>query len=503
MWNTSKHRYCMKTINKITLSLLSLIGIFLFTGCESILDEQVKSQFAESNLLATKQGLESVLADAYAKNCAGVSYRNVVKREEFTTDILWQTGGGENGTAMPLMNFRWDPSNEMEAICWMRNWRIIRNCNIVMDNLPNVKDIQSETERAQLHADAQFIRIWAYYQLWDQFGPLPIRKSLSDDLELPKATTEEFQDFMESELLEVIPNLPETGKESAYGRAHANGARALLCKWYLNTHQWQKCADMAQQIISSNKHALYPDYEKLFALENEQNSEFILVKTALANSGTINILLPTALPWDFKKGLDGGVVDVVNEKWSNFASQYRMYDEFYYSFDAKDTRKSRILTKYENSKGEVVDLLVDYTDAARGLKFPPDPAASGEAHGNDFPRVRYADILLARAEALNEINGANQESIDLINQIRTRAQVDPVSLSSLNSKEAIREQILKERRWEFWYEGHRRRDLIRTGKFIEYAHKRGVENAKETHVWFPIPQSAIDANPLLKQNEGY
>jgi hypothetical protein len=72
----------------------------------------------------------------------------------------------------------------------------------------------------------------------------------------------------------------------------------------------------------------------------------------------------------------------------------------------------------------------------------------------------------------------------------------------LSSKEAIREQILKERRWEFWYEGHRRRDLIRTGKFIEYAQHRGI-NARDYHIWFPIPQSAIDANPSLTQNEGY
>lgn len=494
----------MNTLNKkLNILLLSLAGMLLFAGCESWLDEKVRSQFAEENLLSTKQGLESVLADAYAKNCNGIRTRNIVKREEFTTDILWQTGGGENGTAMPLINFRWDSSNEMEALCWMPYWRTIRNCNIVMDNLPNVKDISSEKERSELYAEAQFIRIWAYYQLWDQFGPLPIRKTESDPLELPRASTEEFAVFMESELMETIKNLPETGKEPAYGRAHSGGAKALLCIWYLNTQQWQKCADMAQEIITSGKFSLYPSYTDLFALENEQNSEFILVKTALANSGTHNILLPTALPWDYKVGIDGELNGVVNEKWSNFASQYRMYDEFYYSFDGKDERKSRILTKYEDSTGKIVDLLVDYSDATRGIKYPPDPAATSDFHGNDFPIIRYAEILLARAEALNELNGSNQESIDLINKVRTRAGVDELALSSFATKESIREQILKERRWEFWYEGKRRRDLIRTGKFIEYAHNRGIANADERHLWFPIPQSAIDANPLLKQNEGY
>lgn len=494
----------MNTLNKkITAIILSVAGMLLTTGCESMLEEKVRSQFAEENLLSTKQGLESVLADAYAKNCNGGRTRNIVKREEFTTDILWQTGGGENGTAMPLINFRWDSSNEMEAICWMAYWQAIRNCNIVMDNLPQVKDMNSEKEKTELYAEAQFIRIWSYYQLWDQFGPLPIRTSQSDPLELPRATTEEFADFMETQLLATIENLPEPGSEPAYGRVHSGGARALLCLWYLNTHQWQKCADIAQDIISGGKFSLYPDYTQLFALENERNSEFILVKTTLANSGTHNIFLPTALPWDYKVGLDGELVGVVNEKWSNYASQYRLYDEFYYSFDAKDTRKSRILTKYEDSKGEIIDLLVDYKDATRGIKYPPDPAATNDYHGNDFPIVRYAEILLARAEALNELNGPNKESIDLINQIRNRAGLDDLLLADFTTKESITEQLLKERRWEFWYEGKRRRDLIRKGKFIEYAHKRGIENADERHLWFPIPQSAIDANPLLEQNKDY
>ncbi|MDR2918753.1 MAG: RagB/SusD family nutrient uptake outer membrane protein [Tannerella sp.] len=496
-------KQCILNSSKIALSFTTFITLCFLSGCESMLEEPVKSQFAEENLLSTKQGLESVLADAYAKNDNGTRTRNIVKREEFTTDILWQTGGGENGTAMPLMTFRWDPSNEMEAICWMGYWRVIRNTNIVMDNLPNVADITNEKDRNELYAEAQFMRIWAYYELWNQFGPLPIRKSQNDPLELPKATTEEFQAFMESELLETIANLPSPGNEPAYGRVHSGGARALLCKWYLNTHQWQKCADMAQEIISSGSFALYPDYKQMFALENEKNSEFILVKTTLANSGTVNNHLATALPWDFHKGLDGGIEGVINEKWENFASQYRMYDEFYYSFAPNDTRKSRILTKYEDSKGNVVDLLVDYKDATRGIKYPPDPAASGNAHGNDFPAIRYADILLAKAEALNELNGPNQESIDLINMIRNRAQIENVFLADFSSKEALLEQILKERRWEFWYEGHRRRDLIRNNRFIQYAKNRGISNADNHHVWFPIPQSAIDANSLLKQNDGY
>ncbi len=66
-----------------------------------------------------------------------------------------------------------------------------------------------------------------------------------------------------------------------------------------------------------------------------------------------------------------------------------------------------------------------------------------------------------------------------------------------------KDQLLKERGWEFWYESKRRRDLIRMGKFIDYAHQRGVVNAAAKDTLFPIPQSALDANPLLFQNPGY
>lgn len=490
----------MKSNHKIIVSLLSLSALLGLQSCEAMLEEPVHSQFAEENLLATKAGLESVLADAYSKDGGS---RNIVKRNEMTTDIMWQTGGGENGTAGPLINFRWDPSSTLEAFDWNNHWGGIRNANIILANAPKASGFTSEAERTGLIAEARFVRVWAYYQLWDQYGPMPIRTSLEDPLEITRATDEEFATFMETELTQLIPSLYETGKQPAFGRAHRGAAQALLCVWYLNTHQWQKAADMAQEIMDSEKFDLCKDYNSMFDLSNEMNEEFIWTKTYLANSGMTNILLATNLPWDFYKGLDGGIEGVVNEQWSNFASQYRLYDSFYRSFSDKDVRKKRILTKYEDKKGKVIDLLVDYEDATRSMKYAPDPAATGNAHGNDFPYFRYADILLSRAEALNELNGLNKESVELLNKIRKRAGLDEVSLTDFASKEDFLELLLEERKLEFWSEGKRRRDLIRTNRFIKCAQDRGITNAKDFHVRFPIPQSAIDSDDKLEQNPGY
>lgn len=491
-------------MKRLSIYLFSIYALCILQGCEALLEEPVKSEYTESTLLASKSGLESVLADAYSK---GNDIRNIVKRSDMTTDILTQSGGGENGNCVPLINFRWDPSNTLEAFSWMQYWEMVRNANVVLNNIPAASGFTNDEDKVYMEAEARFLRIYAYYYLWDQYGPMPIRQSVNDPLELPRASDEEFAEFMEMELIDIINNIYPADSQPAYGRANKGAALGLLCLWYLNTHQWQKCLDTAQEIIdgeAGKKYELFSDYNMMFALENERNDEFIWAITCLANSGSTNILLATDLPLGFKEGIDGYLGGITNSKWSNFASNYRLYDDFYYSFDDNDQRKGRIVTKYKDSNGNTVDLLdASHKNDTRAIKFPPDPAASGNAHGNDFPIIRYAEILLAKAEAMLELNGVNQTTIDLINQIRNRAGLSNVSLSDYANKEALLDQILNERKWEFFHEGKRRRDLIRTNKYIKCAHDRGIANAQDYHIWFPIKQSAVDANPLLKQNEGY
>ena len=109
--------------------------------------------------------------------------------------------------------------------------------------------------------------------------------------------------------------------------------------------------------------------------------------------------------------------------------------------------------------------------------------------------------MLFRAEALNEINGPNQEAIDLVNRIRERAKVPLLELNDF-TKESLRDHFLNERKLEFYSESLRREDLIRHGKFIEQA-KTQRKNAMPHHILHPIPQLEMDVNPNLEQNEGY
>lgn len=484
----------------VSIYIFILIVVASFQqGCKSILDEPVYSQLAPENFLTTQSGIESTLDAAFgAGYLSGYDAHSAQDIENWCTDIEWETGGGENRDATFMINFTWDASIDwMYAVMWARPYRAIRNANTVLDALDkaDLTDDQKKTYRAE----ARFMRVLSYVHLYSWFGPVPLRKSLSDTLELPRATDDEMKSFIASELTAVTTDLPAPGTEANYGRPNAGAAMALLCKFYLNTKQWQLCADMAQQVIDLKKYSLCPDYTQMFRVENERNSEYILVDPQIPN-GDGNNYINGAFPPGFKEDPLTGIT--MQSNWNNWGAQYRLYDAFYNSFDPTDARRKRILTSYINAGGKTISLLG--SDNTRSFKYWPDPNAISNDHGNDVPEIRYADILLSRAEALNELDGPNPKSIDLINQVRERAGLKDVTLGEFSSKDVLRAHLLQERGWEFYSEvGIRREDQIRMGTFISSAIARGHTNAKAYMTLFPIPQAAMDANPKLVQNEGY
>lgn len=473
----------------------------MFVACEKILDEPAFSQLEPGNFLTTSEGIESLLNAAFAEGYInGYEGKNRTNLESWATDIEWQTDGGENRIAAQMINFTWDSSLDwLYGAMWLRPYRAIRNVNVLLENIDNAN--MSDSKKALYKAEARFIRALSYNHLYSWFGPVPLRKSTIEPLELSRATEQEMQSFIESELSEIISVLPNPGAEANYGRPHKGAAMALLCKYYLNTKQWQKGADMAKSIIDLNYYMLYPQYENLFKVENERNKEFILVNPQAPRGAGMNYMNGAFPPGFFRDPISGLTMQ---SNWANWAAQYRLYDSFYNSFHPTDKRKNLILTSYVNAQGNIVSLLNN--NNTRSFKYWPDPNAIGNEHGNDMSEIRYADILLSRAEALNEMNGPNQESVDIINQVRSRAGLtaDLLTVGGFASKEALRTHLLNERGWEFYGEvGIRREDQIRMGTFISSALARGRVNAQPFRVLFPIPQAAMDANPMLKQNEGY
>jgi hypothetical protein len=486
------------------LKYYSIVLMMGFIGCSDYLDEQVFTEYDPDAFLNTEAGINAVLTATYS--ASSPNYRETwFSFAGWTTDLQIERGGGYAAPAATFAEFQWSASNNFFRNNWRSIYVAIRNANSLLDNIDNVTSISPEKVKA-LKAEAIFLRAFNYYILYDFFGGVPIITSTADlDFEPVRASDEEMKSFIESELLTAAAGLPTNAGIS--GKATKGAALALLGRFYLNTKQWQKSADALQDVINLSKYELFPDVEGLFSIQNEGNSELIFVFEKL-NTGPGWNYTPHAYPVGFNSG---GQV--------NYGAQFQLWRTFVNSFDPSDRRATEydppngkygwIIKSYTNTGGSFIDLMNDPIIAGieklypRPVKFTPDPNALGSLHGNDIPILRYAEVLVSRAEALNEIQGPNQTSIDLLNEVRNRAEVAEYQLSDFASKEALRDQILVERGWEFFTEGLRRQDLIRHGTFISSAQSRGKTLAMPHHVLFPIPQQERDANPALTQNPNY
>lgn len=488
---------------KKPIFIASLLFIIMgsLQGCKDFLKEEVFSQLAPENFLNTKEGLASLLTDTYART-ANMNSNNsiyVIAPQEWTTDILFQSGDNVERDARNYIEFTWDPTVDFLVTNWDPPYQAIRDANTGLENITNVTNM-SEEEKAVSTAEFRFLRAINYYKLYFFFGSVPLRTSSQQELQLAKASDEEMRSFISSELIAVVNDLPDPGDEAQYGRANKGAALAYLAKFYLNMKDWEQSASYAQQIIALNHYQLFANYEDLFKVENERNPEYIFVRPAFASSNRasanswMNVSFPDNFQQDPRTGLEFA------NTWLNWPNEFRILDGFYNSFEEGDKRRNLLIGEYVDKSGQLISLLNN--NNTRCFKYWPDPNAQGASHGNDIPDIRYADILLCRAEALNELTGPNNESISLINQVRARAGLAALSQGNFD-QQSLREQILRERGWEFYAEGHRRMDLIRMGRFISGAQARGKSNAKDFHVHFPIPQVVMDSDPKLVQNEGY
>jgi hypothetical protein len=484
--------------NIILAAVISML--FVLTACEKALEVTPPGELAPGNVLTTESGIRAVLFSSYSFMQNPTPSRFLINNSEVTTDIAINSGGTEFLTLTQLINFTWDASlGTFQADMWAPTYRCIRDASIVLENIDNVK--ASDASKKQYAAEARVLRAFSYDLLYKWFGPVPLRTTSSSEPTMAKASDEEMRSFIESELLAAIPDLPDPGKEEAFGRVNKGVAIGALAKYYLNTKQWQKAADACKQLMDFNYYQLYPQYQNMFRVENEGNKEMILVQPCRNENGFGNWYTAGALPVNFKS-----TPQIPEYVWTstmaNFATQYRMRTAFTSTFDiTNDKRAVLLIRSYINTSGATVNLL-STADNVRSLKYW-DNNTVGNNSGNDVPVLRYADILLSRAEALNELSGPTQDALDLINQVRTRAGIANLTLVNATSKDVLRDLILRERGWEFYSEGKRREDLLRHNKFISLAIARGLTNASDKHKLFPIPQAEIDANKACVQNDGY
>ncbi len=467
------------------------LTVMLVGSCEEPLEENIYSQLSPSTLFSTEEGVNKVLNSAYSNahhNFVGETWSALFVGDT-PTELIWGEFGSIASRWVALRDFSWDANHSQVVAMWTTYFYAIRDANIVLDNIES--DALGADFIARSTAEAKFIRGYSYAQLYNLFGTVPIYTSSTDDPLQQRATDEEIRALIVTDLEAAISGLPSQAN-TAFGKATRGAARASLMTFYMNTKQWQLAADLASDIIGSGDYALQSTYESIFDLNNQGNSEMIYASTKLpaGPANNINALVFPNL---------SGKYPFPYPNNSAFAARTYVFDAFVDSFDANDTRKDLIITEWTNLDG-VPQEAYGFDKSFPG-KYPFDSNAIGASDGNDWPIYRYSDVLLSRAEALNEINGPSQEAIDLINEVRGRAGAPDLTLAGY-TKESLRAAIIQERKWEFWLEGKSRELELRHDLFISNAIARG-KDAQAHHVLYPIPQIELDANPELEQNTGY
>lgn len=418
-------------------------------------------------------------------------------------------GGGDDGIeTIQLANFVAGPDNFAAIDLWRGPNPGILYCNTVLANVPGMNI--NEDIKNRCIGEAKFLRGCYYFILVQLFGDVPMSLAPTnpgDDLFPGRVSKAKIYDeVIIPDLLDAIALLPhrEEYGSSDLGRASKGAATGMLAKVYLTLGQYQKCVDMCE-MVEKQGYVLNPDYSDCFGGEdkhkNTAESLFEIQYYGLTNAGFFDdenqscwlstFMGPRNAMW-VAKGYGW------NQPTQEFIDQY----------EAGDLRKGKTVL-YEGCPpfdGKEYKSTMSYTGYnVRKFLVPLSVSPDDNTNSASIIVLRYADVLLMKAEALNEL-GSTTDAEEPLYRVRSRAGLTDRSNVENLSQEEMRNMIRKERRIELAYEGHRWFDMIRWdgGQYaLDFLHSIGKVNAQKKHLLMPIPQKEIDANPTLKQNPGY
>ena len=363
----------------------------------------------------------------------------------------------------------------------------------------------SDAAKNKFIAEARMGRAWTMYYLLHMYGPVPVILDASlintiAESDLTRPSRESYVSTVAGDLRFAADNLELSPSE--YGRFNKGLALGILTRLHLNEKNWAEAEKAARETIALGKYSLVTDYAGLFREATEVNPETIwavncdpIAPTNGEGGGNFNALALYCLPGDFKSTkLNGG--------WASPSGVFCPTWQFYDSFDPADKRRALLIPTYTDKSGAT------RTRAnMRGpvlKKYPDESSPGADVQGNDMPVLRYADIMLMLAEAINQQAGPTPEAIGLVNEIRTKhAGLPALGAAATASKTAFNDAILRERGWEFYFEGIRKIDLVRHGKWASALESVGKVTRGPSEL-FPVPQYVINVGEgKINQTSGY
>lgn len=447
------------------------------TSCgDSFFDLEPASSVTIDKVYKTASDYNVAVIGCYAKLQSQVNF--YTECCEYRSDNL-SLGAPTAGTQdrYDIDHFTEKPSNGILSSYWANFNNNVYRCNLLLDQIDGANF--AENLKKQYKGEAMFIRALNYFNMYRIWGGVPATKhvvSAAEALKVARYSEEQMFDLIAGDLKEIVDNnyLPETYSSADMGRATSGAAKALLGKVYLTFHKWTEAKDILSQLIG--KYQLVNPIAQVFDVDNKNNNEIIFAV-------------------HFNKEIEGEG----HSYWYNLTNA---------SDDTNQT--SSLLNTFPT--GDDRKDLITYVQVEKNVrlmnKFYDTKSPTFKTVGNDQILLRYADVLLMYAEALNEIQyDASEGSLALkyLNAVRQRAGISNLTVKQLPTQEKFRKGILVERQREFPYEGQRWFDLVRMGFAKSVMAENGVE-IKDYQLLFPIPQQEIEKvgdKSILWQNPGY
>ncbi len=482
-------------INKIIFGFVLL----LFTaGCEDVLIEEPRTFLSQETVFSSRAGVVSATMGIYEPFRENNLYGWwLLGNLEFWSDYIFGRGSQANASLYQLASRGIGRVGNI----WRGAYDVINRANIVIEQLED-KEIPGvdPTTKNELLGEARFLRGFAYFHLVRLFGACPLRTvSVTDqaNLAIPRSPEDQVYSQILSDLDFAEQNLPDVHYND--GRATRWSASGLLAIVYLTRSQWSEAAAKAKQIMDSNLFSLVEveqpeDFQKIFGPDVVTHSEEIFsLKHARIQGLEFEPL------WLMHRS--GSGYSLGGNAFAWYGNPDSWLGEWMAEIGGPDLRT----TDWMYNGPEDEQFLSDEIP----MLFKKFRDTESELPGNDFPIVRYTEILLIFAEATSQANGGpTAEAYEAANRVRRRAYGLPLDLTSPEadlpsglSATEFQDEILLERAKEFVMEGKRWYDLLRTGKTLEVIRAAGPKKAaiEEKHLKWPIPSEEIDNNEAMTQ----
>ncbi|MEX2592985.1 MAG: RagB/SusD family nutrient uptake outer membrane protein [Anditalea sp.] len=464
--------------------ILSLFAVSLYSceDLETVPQQSLSTELAFSDRQAVEGSLLGVYSLTQEFDVHGSLPQVIADYQSDNVNFI-----GSFPTLQSINDFSTQADNSNVATLWRYHYRAILAANAVIKFTPTSPDATlSEEERNQFVAEAKFVRALLMFQMANLFAhpiqvggesaegiPIVLEPYEGEIVNFPRSSVGEVHAQIKQDLEDAVPHLPVdySTPDFTRGRATVGAAKALLSRLHLYREEWQQAADLAEEVLDSELYAVAPNYG--FWGENGPEYVFSVQNSEIDNGRTGS----------------GGWGEYYNPASAGARGDapFSSYLIEAYEEEADDRRFSELTQVGDNG--------MVYT-----TKFP-----DFVTHSDNSPVIRSTEVALNLAEALAQIEGVNDESLAILNQLRTRAGLPSVSAADFSNPESFIDFILNERRKELAFEGHRRMDLLRYELPLRPETDPRFEASQPgaDKTILPIPQRERDINPELSQNQGY